>query len=456
MANYYVRSGATGAADGTTWADAYTTITAALSGKTGADTLWVANDHSVTAGGNITWTCPTSAGLRILGVNTAATEPPTAVVTTPVAQENCGAATGLFEVRGFAYIHGLILRAGTTGSSANSVNLCASAFSHAQVLTNCYLELPGTSAAVKLQLGSTGNTQNDDSLVTLNNCRVSFGATGQKIVLAHARIVVNGLTINSGGSSVTTLFSFLSAAAGSAVVDDSDLTGVSYTNLIDRAGATPATFVCRDTKCSALVVTGTSPASGGPAIFIHNCSTGSGLNAVSEATYEGTILNETTIDRSANGGGFQSYRMDSSANAAFQVSPLVSPRGSTQNTTTGSSVTVTVPIIHSGVGTGTSGALLDTEIALFCSERTTSSSPQGSTLSDAAGATASLPLGDLFATAADQTTSSHTWDSSPATPVKQQLAVTMTPQNAGPIDFWVALYKPSVTVYIDLGGAVLS
>jgi hypothetical protein len=46
-------------------------------------------------------------------------------------------------------------------------------------------------------------------------------------------------------------------------------------------------------------------------------------------------------------------------------------------------------------------------------------------------------------------TSTATWNSSPATPVKQRLQFTFTPQIAGRVRGQVRLGKPSTTVYVD-------
>jgi hypothetical protein len=55
----------------------------------------------------------------------------------------------------------------------------------------------------------------------------------------------------------------------------------------------------------------------------------------------------------------------------------------------------------------------------------------------------------VLTTASAVTTSTATWNSSPATPVKQHLQVTFTPQVAGRVRGQVRLGKPSTTVYVD-------
>lgn len=57
MATIYVRSGAGGANNGTSWTDAYTTLQAALTAWTTADVIWVAKDSNESFAATTTWTC---------------------------------------------------------------------------------------------------------------------------------------------------------------------------------------------------------------------------------------------------------------------------------------------------------------------------------------------------------------------------------------------------------------
>ena len=73
---------------------------------------------------------------------------------------------------------------------------------------------------------------------------------------------------------------------------------------------------------------------------------------------------------------------------------------------------------------------------------------QGTSGSSLASMATSLPA-TVLTTASAVTTSTATWNSSPATPVKQHLQVTFTPQVAGRVRGQVRLGKPSTTVYVD-------
>ena len=78
MASYYVWSGAAGAANGTSWVNAYTTLTAALSGKAAGDVFYVAHDHAESTAGAVTLTPTSSAAspTKIICVNRAGSVPP--------------------------------------------------------------------------------------------------------------------------------------------------------------------------------------------------------------------------------------------------------------------------------------------------------------------------------------------------------------------------------------------
>lgn len=58
MSNIYVKSGAAGSADGTSWTNAYTTLQAALTAWTTADQIFVAHNHAEDSAVAITYTAP--------------------------------------------------------------------------------------------------------------------------------------------------------------------------------------------------------------------------------------------------------------------------------------------------------------------------------------------------------------------------------------------------------------
>ena len=84
MANVFVDSNATGAANGTTWADAYTTIAAAAAADSAGDIIWVAEDHAESTASSVSWSwAGTEASpTRLICADSASGEPPSTVATT--------------------------------------------------------------------------------------------------------------------------------------------------------------------------------------------------------------------------------------------------------------------------------------------------------------------------------------------------------------------------------------
>jgi hypothetical protein len=107
------------------------------------------------------------------------------------------------------------------------------------------------------------------------------------------------------------------------------------------------------------------------------------------------------------------------------------------NETTGSSITVTIETVTDNV------TLTDAEAWIEVEYLGTSGFPLGIWTSDRiANATLGTP--------ANQTSSSETWTTTGlATPVKQKLAVSFTPQEKGLIRARVAVAKASTTMYYD-------
>ena len=58
MAKIYVDSNAVGANDGSSWANAYTTLQAGLTNWTTSDIIWIAHDSAESSGSSVTLTCP--------------------------------------------------------------------------------------------------------------------------------------------------------------------------------------------------------------------------------------------------------------------------------------------------------------------------------------------------------------------------------------------------------------
>jgi hypothetical protein len=151
----------------------------------------------------------------------------------------------------------------------------------------------------------------------------------------------------------------------------------------------------------------------------------------------GSVTTERTITLSggaADDVGTFSHKLVSNANIDKFCNTLNGFWLDLEHQAVGSSKTATVEIISSA-------SLNTDEISLLLEYQGTSGSP-------VASITTSLPATVLTAASA-VTASTATWNSSPATPVRQLLSVGFVPQLAGRVRGQVRLGKPSTTVYVN-------
>ena len=203
MANYYVRSGASGASDGSTWADAYTAIESGAEAVSGpGNTLYVADGHSESHASAITLAlggAPTVGSMRVLCVNdTSDPEPPTAVATGALVATTGG---NNLTIDGTGLVRGMHFKAGDSTSTASI--LIGSGSYDALVLENCTLELGNTNTSS--YIGTAGPSAEARRTI-LRDCTFTFGSTGQKIRLQGALTRLDILGGAIAGAAITTLF----------------------------------------------------------------------------------------------------------------------------------------------------------------------------------------------------------------------------------------------------------
>jgi hypothetical protein len=152
MASYYVYSGAAGSNNGSSWANAFTTLTAAFVTEAAGDTLYVAHDHTESTAAAITLTSSgTSTNLtKIVCVDRAGSVPPVSADRRATAQVITTGASAI-NLTGFAHYDGIIFSAGSVASTAN-INV-PSASGQALRLDNCSLRLGNTSTGSRIQVG---------------------------------------------------------------------------------------------------------------------------------------------------------------------------------------------------------------------------------------------------------------------------------------------------------------
>lgn len=451
MANYRVRSAAAGANNGTTWADAYTTLAAALAVATAADTIWVADDHAESQITTMTLTGPTSPGLRVLCVNTHTVDPPTGLATS--ATVSIGAGSVGMTLTGHAYYYGITFQGGTNNSSACVLQIGFNAsVAHALSFENCNWNVRTVHNSGGPLFGVSNTSLLQSCEINLLNCGVRFGGTGQSIRFSSGRLIWSrGGFIDSAGSAPTTLFTWSVSCASDVLIENCDWSAESVTNLFAPNIQSPSRVKMRNCKLPSgiAIVTGAAPSPGGPTIEVYNCdSTDTNYRLAVHRAYTGSIVSETGIVCSggANDGTTSySWKMSTTANASYPSAELHSPELSKFNSQVNVSITASVEILHDAQGSSAgspSGRFLDDEIWMELRHLGTNGFPLGVHLSDCKLS--------VMATAAEQDYSSASWTTTGmANPVKQKLSVTFTPQEVGMVQVCIVLAKASAVCYVN-------
>ena len=430
MSNIYVDSNATGGADGTTWADAFTTLAAAAAVDSAGDIIWVAHDHSESTAAAVTldWAGTEASPTRIICANSSSGEPPSTLATTAVVSTT-GASTITISNQASTsiYVRGIIFNSGDSTNSSD-INFIGSTTSFG-FFENCAFNLLGNNTGsdwfstgrcrfmeCSFSALHSGSNFNMGLFTGFQKCSIGSGTlSATLLVLAtNEQIFMEGFDL----SNLPSDFNFCSnTGSGTGVIVRNCKLPSSW------SGDLNASVVGRDSVES-----------------LHN-SDGSDTNyRLIAGTPFGKTRSETTLVRTggaSDGTTTISWKMVSNDDAEWNHQTLDSPEIVQWNDTVGSAITATIEILHDSATN-----LQDDEVWLEVQYLGTSGFPLSLFVDDAAS--------DYVATPADQTTSSATWTTTGMTnPNKQQLAVSFTPQEKGFIHAVVKLAKASYTVYVD-------
>jgi hypothetical protein len=429
MASYYVWSGATGAGTGANWANAYTSLITANSGKVAGDVFFLAHDHAETAASSASIVFLGTADnlTKVICVDRAGSVPPVSADRRATAQYS---ATGSFTMIFLGSVHfdGLILNGGT---GVNATIGFGGGAGDTFRLDNCAINLRGNGAGVaNLNFGTTANGY----LVELNNTTISYAmAANYTYVYGHLRW---NNTPNAISGVVPNRLFMQPASRGSHVeVNGVDLSFIDTTIVEDVAGAQAGTYKFNDCKLHGSVLRSPASLSSSSVELLYTrCSSGVGNSNLYKANRFGTLDIETTVIRTGGASDNTTpvaWKVVSSAVNNYSL-PFTCPPISIWNDTVGSAVTATIEC------TGSSPTATDAQVWLELEYLGDSASMRGFFVND--GAT------DLLATPVTQTVSGAAWGGG-TNPFK--LAVTFTPQQRGWIYARVKVGKPSSTVYID-------
>lgn len=393
MAHVYVRSGAAGSADGSDWANAYTTLAAALTAKAAGDQFWVSEDHSESTAGAVTLTSPGTAAApcTIRCVNHAGTVPPvSADLTTGAVVASTGANALSFV--GVADCDGIDFRA-TSSTSAGSLSICSGAAGGFwRFGSGTKLTLVGTNATSTVSVNTGSSTI--ASRVEFNGVTLKFAAVGQGIVVRSGILQWRGGSVDAAGSIPTSLFN-AQQFNGVVILEGVDLSALGSGKTIVAAGTGPSDFHIKDCKLDAAVTVAATPA--GPAagrVFVSR--TGSSAINYMERQFLYTGNELAGIDVVRTGGASAGHKIVTTANAKF-ILPYLGLPLAIWNPTTGSNITVTIE------GIANMAAMpKNDEVWMSLEYLGTSGNPLGVIKSGAKA--------DILATGAALTASTEAWD----------------------------------------------
>lgn len=452
-ATYYVWSGATGAADGSSFTDAFTTLNGALSGKAAGDVFLISHQHSELSL-NVTLTSQgtMAAPQYFVCVDQNTLTPTTGAV--------IGASNAINGNGGFVYAYGLHLQSGDT-SNASSFNMQFGASTSAPwywQMERCKLSNPMTGSSNNgILIGQTSPVTTTGPVgLELIDCEIAFPNT-YKTITVRAPFTWRGTESRFTGTA--TCLARLTPTAHQTMnlrwdgVDLSALTlttdaviGMSTNRFIPgvagqvvvqncKLGGSPILVAGISTTGSVLGALGPMP-NRLPVEFI-NCDDGDTNYGYYGDFGVGTIESETTITLtggSTNGTLTTSRKMVTTASSSVLL-PLVSPSMTFWNEST-TSQTVSVEVITDGV------TLYDGEAWLDVQYPGASGYPSSTVVMDR--------ISTLIGTTSAQTTSTANWTTTGlASPTKQKLSASFTPLEAGLITARVVLAKPSTTMYYD-------
>jgi hypothetical protein len=424
VASYYVYSGAGGAGTGADWANAFTTLDGAFSGKAAGDIFYVADDHAQSQASALTLTSPGTAASPCFVycvLRTGGSVPPVSADLRTTATITTTGSNAITFGAQHCYFYGVIF-SGATG--AFTVGITTSGVGNI-IFESCALRKAGTSA-------SAGAINFSNPNVAFINTTLQFGSTGDGLTVANLiwRNTASAIT----GATIPTTGLLTSGGAGRILVEGVDLSALAGSSTLVRALTTSSrTVLFKDCKFGSGLTIAATPTALESGVSIIRCDSGDTNYRTEKHDYTGTLTTETTIVRTggaSDGTTPISWKVITTANSEriypFEVFPI-----SIWNETTGSAVTVTVEC--RGAATPNIN-----EVWMDVEYLGTSGFPLGnfSTTGHA----------DLLATGTANTSSSESWGGSTSS---FKLVATITPQEKGLITVYVKIAKVSSTFYID-------
>lgn len=434
MADVALWSGATGTGDGSSWENAYTTLSAATTAQGNQATrIFVASDHLELVATTIIFPGSVLTPYQLVSCDRTSGFPPTA----EQAGARIGSTSGTnLTIQNSFYSKGVFWTAGEGSTATRNFSFDSGIGNHIVKIVNGGIELRNTGSGSRFICG-TGAT-NRNTKIILENSEVRFGHAGQGF-----SVLASSISINEGvlaGAAITELIKVVSTVAVDVDVHGFDMsTAATSANLV--ASGTLGIGQLRFNKIKMPTnwtggIMATPPAQAclrAVAMNVDSANTNYRMMAVG---YNGSMRQDTAVTRSggaSDGTTPISLRMETTSQY-YPLSALESLPLEVWNETVGTPITVAVHVLTDGV------TLKDDEAWLEVSYLDSTGSPLGAVTSD--------EKSNQLVAGSDQSTSSESWTTTGiTTPVKQVLSVTFTPQKKGIIRAVVKIARSNTVVY---------
>lgn len=415
------------------------------------ETIWVSNTHSETAAIPLFFTSSPNATpqapQRILCVTDLGTN--VSLSSSAAASIGCSHGSGM-NLEGYLWVHGVEF---STSSSSITFGVTSSG-PHVQDFHVCKFTMSQVNNFIEFRTGNSAASNNDQSVFRYYDCEFKFGATGQCIQIRHADAYYKNLSVDAAGTTPTSLFEGYFGTYGRVFLEDSDLSNVSFTNLLSDQTSGFLEFRGRNIKLPAGVTYCTSSAlANGVEMYLDDITVGTAHVPYYRSFYTGEVFCEQTILPNSTADRMylrnddtepHSIKLDAHATHCSRWNPLYSDWLHIEVEDTSTAITPFAEILVDGDG---AAALKDIETWIEVDAKTVAStSNEADRTTDGAAATSS---------GTDQAAGTITWTghgySTPRTH-KLSLGSSITPARKGYIRARVACGKANAAIYIGKVG----
>lgn len=338
----------------------------------------------------------------------------------------------------------------TTSSNANIQLGYSTSGPHNVTVETCQFNL-GTGSA-KLICGTSGGSGMDETQITINNCTIKFGGATNSVLLRHGLHRLSNLIIDGSSANPTSIITSISGVAFDGLVENSNFSTLTSTNLFSSAGNITGVLRCRNLKLASGITLCTDDiASPGFRFYADDVQVGTTWVPYYRRYYAGEVVCEQTIlPNSTSDRMFfrdddtipHSTKLVGKTSAISKWEPIYSDWMSINVEDTATAITPFAEILVTGDG---ASALKDNQVWIEVDAMTTASSYQGTRYNDTVG---------IVASGTDQASGTITWTGHGyTTPRTHKLALgsSITPSQEGYIRVRVAL-ATNTSIYIGKVG----